>query len=84
MQQFTGDDMRELEKIILEEIESFDEMRLLDIIAFIRYLKGHRPPKQKQITDWFEQTLKEITELKGETKDKSAGSNIKTQRRGKI
>lgn len=76
--------MRDLEKIIMEEIASFDEMRLLDIIAFIRYLKGHRPPKQKQISDWFEQTLKEINELKDDAKDKPAGSNIKTQRRGKI
>jgi|GEM_PF-6037050 len=76
--------MRDLEKIIMEEIESFDEMRLLDIIAFIRYLKGHRPPRQKQVTDWFEQTLREINQQKDESKDKPAGLNIKTQRRGKM
>jgi len=52
--------MNELEKIIVEEISSLDEMRLIDVIGFIRYLKTEKPIKQKWITDWYESAITEI------------------------
>ena len=73
--------MNDLEKIILEEISSLDEMRLIDVIGFIRYLKSTKPIKQEYIAGWFESALEEIrskeglgvspTPLKGNDKNKS-------------
>lgn len=71
-----------LEKTIMEEISTLDEMRLLDVIAFIRYLKGGRPGKQKEIAGWFESVLSEIRELE-KPKNAPASLNVKTRRRGK-
>lgn len=75
--------MNDLEKIIMDEISSLDEMRLIDVIGFIRYLKGHRPVKQELVTKWFEGALEEIRERKGEYGVTPASVNVKTKRRGR-
>ena len=35
--------MNDLEKIIIEEISTLEDMRLIDVIGFIRYLKAENP-----------------------------------------
>ena len=54
--------MNDLEKIILEEISTLDELRLIDVIGFIRYLKEEKPVKQEWITGWYESALQSIHE----------------------
>lgn len=58
--------MNSLEKIIVEEISSLDEMRLIDVIGFIRHLKAEKPVKQKWITDWYESAIRQIHEREKE------------------
>lgn len=52
--------MNDLETIIMEEISSLDEMRLIDVIGFIRYLKAEKPVRQEWITSWYESALESI------------------------
>jgi hypothetical protein len=52
--------MNDLETIIMEEISSMDEMRLIDVIGFIRYLKAEKPVRQEWITNWYESALESI------------------------
>ena len=54
--------MSDLEKIIMEEISTLDEMRLIDVIGFIRYLKAEKPIKQEWIAGWYETAIKSIHE----------------------
>ncbi|HAX69056.1 MAG TPA: hypothetical protein PK152_16315 [Anaerolineales bacterium] len=54
--------MNDLEKMIMEEISTLDEMRLVDILGFIRFLKSEKPEKQTWIEEWFEQSLISIRE----------------------
>lgn len=54
--------MNDLEQMIMEEISTLDEMRLVDILGFIRFLKSEKPEKQTWIEEWFEQALKSIHE----------------------
>ena len=54
--------MSYLEDIIMEEITSLDELRLIDVIGFIRYLKSEKPIKEELIAGWFENILQEIHE----------------------
>jgi hypothetical protein len=58
--------MNDLEKIIMEEITSLEEMRLIDVIGFIRYLKAEKPVKQDWIAEWYESALKSIHEREQE------------------
>jgi hypothetical protein len=73
--------MTSLEKIIVEEIASLDDMRLIEVIGFIRYLKAEKPIKQTQIAGWFENARSEIQERKEELGLPSASLNVKTRRR---
>ena len=52
--------MNDLETIIMEEISSLDDMRLIDVIGFIRYLKAEKPVRQEWITSWYESALESI------------------------
>lgn len=52
--------MNDLEQIIMEEIASLEDMRLVDVIGFIRYLKGEKPARQDWITGWFDSALESI------------------------
>jgi hypothetical protein len=52
--------MNSLEKIIMEEISSLPELRLMDVLGFIRYLKTEGRGAPVEIEAWFEQALKTI------------------------
>lgn len=54
--------MSYLEDIVMKEISSLDELRLIDVIGFIRYLKSEKPIKEELIAGWFENILHEIHE----------------------
>lgn len=54
--------MNSLEKMIMEEISSLDELRLIDVLGFIRFLKEGKSKKPKQIEEWFEATLNMVRE----------------------
>ncbi|MBL8061720.1 MAG: hypothetical protein JNK32_01785 [Anaerolineales bacterium] len=60
--------MNDLEQMIMDEISTLDEMRLIDILGFIRYLKAEKPLKQDWITDWFDHAAKSIREREKEFK----------------
>jgi len=75
--------MSSLEKIIMEEIASLDDIRLIEVIGFIRYLKADKPIKQAQIAGRFENARSEIQERKEELGITPASLNVKTRRRPK-
>lgn len=54
--------MSDLEKMIIEEISSLDELRLIDVLGFIRFLKDGKSKNPKQIEKWFEETAQTIRE----------------------
>ena len=54
--------MNSLQKIILQETESLDDMRLIDVLGFIRYLKAEKPAKPKGIEKWLEEAAKSVRE----------------------
>ncbi|MFN8401054.1 MAG: hypothetical protein U0X74_13645 [Anaerolineales bacterium] len=58
--------MNDLENIILEEISTLDDMRLIDVIGFIRYLKAEKPIQQEWIAGWYETAIKSIHEQEEE------------------
>lgn len=60
--------MGDLEKIIMEEISSLEEMRLIDVIGFIRYLKAEKPIRQEWIAGWYESAIKSMHEREDELK----------------
>jgi hypothetical protein len=73
--------MNDLENIIMEEISSLEEMRLIDVIGFIRYLKAEKPMRQEWITNWYESALESIHNREKELKITS--SAIEEQRKKK-
>jgi hypothetical protein len=60
--------MSDLEKIIVEEIASLEEMRLIDVIGFIRYLKAEKPIRQEWIAGWYDSALQSIHNREDELK----------------
>lgn len=54
--------MSDLEKMIVEEISTLDELRLIDALGFIRFLKDGKSKNPKQIEKWFEECAKNIRE----------------------
>lgn len=58
--------MNDLEKMIMEEISTLDELRLIDILGFIRYIKAEKPIKQDWITGWFDHAVQSIQERREE------------------
>lgn len=60
--------MNDLEKMIMEEISTLDELRLIDILGFIRYIKAEKPIKQDWITGWFDHAVQSIQERREELK----------------
>lgn len=52
--------MNDLEKIIIEEISTLEDMRLIDVIGFIRYLKAEKPIRQEWIASWYESAIQSI------------------------
>lgn len=60
--------MNDLEKIIMEEIATLEDMRLIDVIGFIRYLKAEKPVRQDWIAGWYESAIQSIHEREDELK----------------
>lgn len=60
--------MNDLENIIMEEISTLEEMRLIDVIGFIRYLKAEKPVRQDWIANWYESALESIHNREKELK----------------
>lgn len=58
--------MNSLQKMIMQEIETLEDMRLFDVLGFIRYLKMEKPAKPKGIEKWFEEVSKTIHEREEE------------------
>lgn len=52
--------MNSLEKMILEEISSLDELRLIDVLGFIRYLKMEKHGAPVEVSAWFDHALDSI------------------------
>jgi hypothetical protein len=52
--------MNSLEKMVMKEIATLDEMRLIDVLGFIRYLKVGRTKNHEWIQQWFEEVLQTI------------------------
>lgn len=73
--------MNDLENIIMEEISTLEEMRLIDVIGFIRYLKAEKPIRQDWIANWYESALESIHNREEELKLTSA--DIEEQRKKK-
>ena len=73
--------MNDLENIIMEEISSLEEMRLIDVIGFIRYLKAEKPVRQDWIANWYESALESIHDREKELKVTPA--DIEEQRKKK-
>lgn len=74
--------MNSLEKMIMEEISTLEELRLIDVLGFIRYLKEGKSEKPKQIEKWFESVAKSVRERASELKITPADieNQIKEQR----
>ena len=52
--------MNDLEKMILDEIATLNDMRLIDVLGFIRYLKAEKPVRSEWVEEWFEHALESI------------------------
>lgn len=50
--------MSDLEKMIVEEISTLDELRLINVLGFTRFLQDGKSKNQKQIEKWFEEWQK--------------------------
>ena len=52
--------MNSLEEMIMEEISTLPDMRLIDVLGFIRFLKSEKTEKPQWIEEWFESALKSV------------------------
>ncbi|MCL4270343.1 MAG: hypothetical protein KJZ72_12400 [Anaerolineales bacterium] len=52
--------MNDLEQMITEEISTLDEMKLIYVLGFIRYLRAEQPSTGQWIEKWFENALQSI------------------------
>ena len=52
--------MTNLERTIMREISTLPESRLVDVLAFVRYLKLSIPKEQKEVEERFDKALKSI------------------------
>ena len=48
--------------MIMQEIENLEDMRLFDVLGFIRYLKMEKSAKPKGIEKWFEEAANSVRE----------------------
>ena len=54
--------MNSLQTMIMQETESLEDMRLFDVLGFIRYLKMEKSAKPKGMEAWFEEVAKTVRE----------------------
>ena len=77
--------MTNLERTIMREISTLPESRLVDVLAFVRYLKLSIPKEQKEVEERFDKALKSIrartTEMNITEEDIEA--EIRAMREGK-
>ncbi len=52
--------MNDLEQMITEEISTLDEMKLIYVLGFIRYLRAEQSSTGQWIEKWFENALQSI------------------------
>lgn len=52
--------MNSLEEMIMQEISTLPDMRLIDVLGFIRFLKSEQLEKPKWIEEWFESALRSM------------------------
>lgn len=52
--------MTDIEKQIMLEISTLPEMRQVDVLAFVRYLKLSIPREQYEVEERFEEAIKAI------------------------
>ncbi len=52
--------MNSLEEMIMQEISTLPEMRLIDVLGFIRYIKSEKSEKPIWIEEWFETVLQTV------------------------
>lgn len=60
--------MNSLEEMIMQELSTLPDMRLIDVLGFIRYIKSEKPEKPKWIEEWFESALRSVHLREGELK----------------
>jgi hypothetical protein len=75
--------MSNLEKMILEEISTLEELRLIDVLGFIRYLKAEKSNKPQWIEGWFEEVAKSVRERAEELKITPAEIESQIKRQNK-
>ncbi|MBI5825303.1 MAG: hypothetical protein HZB18_14840 [Chloroflexi bacterium] len=75
--------MNSLEAIIMEEISTLPDIRLIDVIGFIRYLKSEKPEKPQWIEEWFESALQSVRARQVELKTAQIDIEHKPARTGK-
>lgn len=53
--------MNDLEKMVMEEISTLDEMRLIDVLGFIRFIKAEKRSKGHALIEgWLDQARKSV------------------------
>lgn len=60
--------MNSLEEMIMQEISTLPEIRLIDVLGFIRYLKLEKTETKEWIEEWFESALKSAHRREAELK----------------
>jgi hypothetical protein len=77
--------MTNLERTIMREISTLPESRLVDVLAFIRYLKLSIPKEQKEIEERFDKALKSLRDRTKEVNitEEDIEAEIRAVREGK-
>ena len=65
----------------MEEISSLDELRLIDVLGFIRYLKMEKRGAPVEVSAWFDHALDSIHSHTQELDNKQEA--IQVTRKGK-
>ena len=77
--------MTNMEQTILLEISTLPERRLVDVLAFVRYLKLSIPTEEKDLEERFDKALKSIRARAKEMNitDEDIEAEIRAVRKGK-
>ena len=77
--------MTDMEQTIMLEISTLPERRLVDVLAFVRYLKLSIPTEEKDLEERFDKALKSIRDRAKEMNitDEDIEAEIRAVRDGK-
>lgn len=77
--------MTDIEQTIMLEISTLPEKRLVDVLAFVRYLKLSIPTEEKDLEERFDKALKSIRARaeKMNITDEDIQAEIRAVREGK-